>query len=87
MQGTFVYLNHNSYDKDGRYHCYATFADGQGNILNFNAALVGGSLTWPKPFDICHLNFNVQQYGKNSSFILESVEVTSSLVDKADLKK
>lgn len=80
MQGSFVFLNKNSYTKDGNYRCYASFADGQGNVLSFNASAYQGQ--FPQVFSICHLDFDVQQFGNNNTaFILSKLQVTGRLVD------
>lgn len=81
MQGEFIFLNQNSYVKDGQRRAYASFADVQGNVLNFNASAV--SATFPDPFSICSLTFEVQQFGNGkSAFLLEKFDVTGQLVAK-----
>lgn len=79
MEGTFIYLNNNSYTKDGNYRCYATFVSKDGKVLTFNASAYQGN--FPEPFSLCDVVFDMQQYGNNqTSFILKSFVVSGKLV-------
>lgn len=79
MNGTFIFLNKNSYTKDGSYRCYSSFADVSGNVLSFNSSVYQGE--FPDAFSVCSVDFEVQQFGNNSSFILKDIKVTGSLVE------
>lgn len=80
MNGTFIYLNKNSYTKDGNYRCFASFASSDGNVLSFNASAC--QQDWPVPFSVCRLDFDIQQFGNNgTSFILKDFEVAGRLVE------
>lgn len=81
MSGEYVYLNHNSYTKDGERRCYAAFVDQGGNVVNFNAAAILDS-SFPVAFSICNLNFSMQQFGRSTAFILESIETVGSMIPK-----
>lgn len=81
MTGEYVYLNHNSYTKDGERRCYASFADQGGNVINFNAAAVLDA-SFPAAFSICNLSFTMQQYGRSTAFILESIETVGCMSPK-----
>lgn len=78
MQGQFIFLNGNTYTKDGEKRSYASFADTQGAVLNFNATAI--QQEFPEAFSICMLEFQVQQFaGGKSAFILEKIEVIGQL--------
>lgn len=81
MQGQFVFLNENHYTKDGEYRCYASFADPQGKVLNFNASAI--SITFPVAYTICNLDFDMQVYGKSQALILNGFTVSDKLVPES----
>lgn len=81
MTGEYVYLNHNSYTKDGERRCYAAFADVSGNVVNFNAAAILDS-AFPAAFSVCNLSFSMQQYGRSTAFILEAVDTIGQMIVK-----
>lgn len=86
MTGSFVYLNSNSYTKDGNYRCYVTCSDTSGNVLTFNASGVPQDRL-PVPYDVCQIDFDVNQYGNNqTSFIMKAIDITSHLIDPTDKK-
>lgn len=81
MTGEYVYLNKNEYTKDGERRCYASFADVNGNVINFNASAVNSS--FPEAFSVCQLDFQVQQFGQGrTAFILERFDIVGKLVEK-----
>lgn len=78
MQGQFIFLNGNTYTKDGQKRSYASFADTQGAVISFNATAVQSE--FPEAFAVCMLDFQVQQYaGGKSAFILEKFDVVGQL--------
>lgn len=82
MSGQFVFLNENHYSKDGEYRCYASFADPQGKVLNFNASAVSGN--FPPAFTICDLDFDMQVYGKSQALVLNSFSEIDKMVPKSE---
>lgn len=77
MQGQFVFLNENHYTKDGDYRCYASFADSQGKVLNFNAC--AANVTFPEPFTVCDLDFDMQVFGKSQALIMNKLNVIGTM--------
>lgn len=81
MQGQYIYLNGNSYTKDGQKRSYVTFADDKGQTISMNATAVNKD--FPAPFTVCICEFQVQQYaGGKAAFILENFEENGQLVMK-----
>lgn len=81
MTGQFIYLSKNAYtDKNGNPRCYASFADESGSVLQFNGVALPAS-SFPDPFSVCDLTFDVQQFGNGSTaFILNACNVTGKMV-------
>lgn len=80
MTGEYVFLNSNEYVKDGTRRCFSTFCDLNGSVTSFNSSGFQG--VFPDPFSICTLDFQIQQFGRSASFVLENLSVTGKLVSK-----
>lgn len=80
MTGDFVFLNENHYTKDNEYRSYSSFADPNGKVLSFNSSAYSGEL--PKPFDICHVDFDMQVYAKGQALILNNLSVIGRMTEE-----
>lgn len=81
MQGQYIFLNGNSYTKDGQKRSYATFADDKGQTISMNATAV--QKEFPAAFTVCMCDFQVQQFaGGKAAFILENFTENGQLVLK-----
>lgn len=78
MSGQFVFLSKNSYTKDGTLRSFVNFVDSKGNVSTFNGAAYQGN--YPAAFDVCDVEFDVQQFGKSTAFILTKIDVIDRLV-------
>lgn len=81
MTAKVVFLCKNSYTKDGNRRCYATFAQSSGELMQFNGSALPDS-SYPSAFAVCDVSFDIAQFGRNTSFILTSLDVIGQLVDK-----
>lgn len=82
MNGIFVFLNKSSYVKEGERRCYASFAESNGAIVNFNGVAVPDD-AFPEPFSVCDVTFQTQAFGQGRvAFILEKIDVRGKLVEK-----